>query len=54
MQILWYYTLPIQNNKVKGSYHMEKEDLLQCMKLLGDHGLQVDALITDRHKQGSV
>jgi len=30
---------------------MEKEGLLQCMKYLGDNGLQVDTLITDRHKQ---
>ncbi|XP_065885779.1 uncharacterized protein [Dysidea avara] len=41
----------VQSNEVTGSYHMEKEGLLQCMQYLGDNGLQVDTLITDRHKQ---
>ena len=43
--------LPVQSNEVKGSYHMEKEGLLQSMRYLGENGLQVDTLITDRHKQ---
>ena len=45
------FLLSVQSNEVKGSYHMEKEGLLQCMNYLGENSVQVDTLITDCHKQ---
>lgn len=41
----------IQSNEVKGSYHMEKEGLHRCFNFLEKHDLDVDVLVTDRHKQ---
>ena len=41
----------LQSNEVKGSYHMEKEGLHRCMKFLKERNLEVDVLVTDRHKQ---
>ena len=40
-----------QSNEVKGSYHMEKEGLSRCINFLKDSKLEVDVLVTDRHKQ---
>ena len=40
-----------QSNKVKGSYHMEKEGLHRCLSFLKEHDLDVAVLVTDRHKQ---
>ena len=40
-----------QSNEVKGSYHMEKEDLHRCMDFLHGHNLAIDVLVTGRHKQ---
>ena len=40
----------LQSNEVKGSYHME-EGLHRCMKFLKERNLEVDVLVTDRHKQ---
>ena len=40
-----------QSNEVKGSYHMEKEGLSRCINFLKDSKLEVDVIVTDRHKQ---
>ena len=48
------YYMPIicrLSNKVKGSYHMEKEGLNRCINFLKGSKLEVDVLVTDRHKQ---
>ena len=36
---------------MKGSYHMEKEGLHRCLSFLKEHDLDVEVLVTDRHKQ---
>ena len=41
----------LQSNEVKGSYHMEKKGLHRCLKFLKESKLEVDVLVTDRHKQ---
>uniref|UniRef100_A0A1X7V804 MULE transposase domain-containing protein n=1 Tax=Amphimedon queenslandica TaxID=400682 RepID=A0A1X7V804_AMPQE len=40
----------VQSNEVNGSYHMEKEGLRSINKMI-DYGLNVAALVTDRHRQ---
>ena len=35
---------------MKGSYHMEKEGLQHCLNFLKEHDLNVEVLVTDRHK----
>ena len=36
---------------MKVSYHMEKEGLQHCLNFLKEHDLDVEVLVTDRHKQ---
>lgn len=41
----------MQSNEVGGSYHMEKEGLLRVIQFLQLHGMNIDVLVTDRHRQ---
>ena len=41
----------MRSNEVTTSCHMEKEELVRVLKFLEDHGLQVEALVTDLHTQ---
>ena len=42
----------VQSNEVGGSYHMEKEGLERVLEFLQQQQqLQVDVLVTDRHRQ---
>ena len=43
------YVFVSQSNQVAGSYHMEKEGLIQSLKVLGDNCLTVKELVTDRY-----
>lgn len=43
--------LILQSNEVGGSYHMEKEGLIQVLQFLQQHDLEIDTLVTDRHGQ---
>ena len=43
--------VPTQSNEVKSSYHMEKEGLCRALMFLAANSIEVDMLVTDRHKQ---
>ena len=41
----------LQSNEVSSSNNMEKEGLQRVLQFLDENGLQVGALVTDRHQQ---
>ena len=41
----------LQSNEVKSSNHMEKEGLSRALNFLRAKCLEIDTLITDRHRQ---
>lgn len=41
----------VQSNEVGGSYHMEKEGLVRSVKKFQENALEIEQLITDRHRQ---
>ena len=41
----------LQSNEVKSSNHMEKEGLSRALDFLHSKCLEIDTLITDRHRQ---
>ena len=45
------YGYPMQSNKVKSSYHMEKEGLVRAIDLLKKKRFQIGVLVTDHHTQ---
>lgn len=40
----------LQSNEVGGSYHMEQEGLIRCLKGVRERGMNVGVLVTDRHQ----
>ena len=48
----WYLTCTyynLQSNEVAGSTHMELEGLKRGLKRVEEAGIEVEALVTDRH-----
>jgi solute carrier family 8 (sodium/calcium exchanger) len=43
----------VQSNEVSGSANMEKEGLVRAIKLFEEQDLDIELIVTDRHKQAS-
>ncbi|ELU07532.1 hypothetical protein CAPTEDRAFT_138427, partial [Capitella teleta] len=41
----------VQSNEVGGSYHMELEGMKRCLARLQESSVEIEAVVTDRHKQ---
>ena len=51
MTTLIFFHFHWQSNEVGGSYYMEKEGLQRVLNFLQKKDLEIEALVTDRHRQ---